>query len=453
MKKTHLTRVMIGFTFAFLLSSCRKDKTNIATGVSAATRTYSGNQLRDYYTLICKITQSTPGFFPPVASRAYGFVGVASYESVVHGIPGASSLYGQLNGLAQLPVPNETLEYNWAISSNTAVAEMMKLMFQVNLSSDNLNKIDSMENANLAVLSAGVQRDIINRSVQFGADVTAAIYQASTSDGGHQAYLDPFQLPYTLPGGAFCWVPTSSTLTPVAPYWGNVKPFILADINNNQANLPITFGTDPASPFYKIALDVYNQVKNNTPDQIAIAKFWADDPFSTCTPTGHSFNILIQLLKENNATLEKSSVAFAKLSIAEKDAFICCWKIKYQYVLLRPVSYIQKYIDPSFSTVIGTPPFPAYVSGHSTEIGAASKIYIDLFANEDGDYNFTDYSQVQWGFTTRSYKNFNEMAVEDANSRFYGGVHYDEDDVEGLRLGRKIGDNVNNSIHWPVGIK
>ena len=43
---------------------------------------------------------------------------------------------------------------------------------------------------------------------------------------------------------------------------------------------------------------------------------------------------------------------------------------KYDYVLIRPVSYIQKYIDPSFKTVIGTPPFPAYTSGHSCEMGA-----------------------------------------------------------------------------------
>jgi hypothetical protein len=75
---------------------------------------------------------------------------------------------------------------------------------------------------------------------------------------------------------------------------------------------------------------VYNQVKNNTHDQLEVVKFWADDPFSTCTPTGHTFNILTQLLEENRCTLAKSALAYAKLSIAENDAFIACWQGKYR---------------------------------------------------------------------------------------------------------------------------
>ncbi len=224
-------------------------------------------------------------------------------------------------------------------------------------------------------------------------------------------------------------------------------------MEGNDAAPPAAWGTVQGTPFYQIALQVYSQVRNNTADQVAVARFWADDPFNTCTPTGHSFNILIQLLKESKSTLEKTSVAIAKLSITEKDAFICCWGVKYRYVLLRPVSYIRKYIDPSFTTVIGTPDFPSYVSGHSTEIGAASRVFSQLFTDGSGNYDFTDYSQLQWGLTTRQYRNFNDMAEEDANSRFYGGVHYDEDDKEGLRLGRQIGDNVNHLIAWPTSLQ
>lgn len=68
-------------------------------------------------------------------------------------------------------------------------------------------------------------------------------------------------------------------------------------------------------------------------------------PFVTCTPTGHTFNILTQLLEETNATLEKAVAAYAMLGIGENDAFIACWEAKFDYSLIRPVSYIQKYID------------------------------------------------------------------------------------------------------------
>ena len=47
------------------------------------------------------------------------------------------------------------------------------------------------------------------------------IYEYSKTDGGHESYLDPFQLPYTIPVDSGCWVATGAVLTPISPYWGN----------------------------------------------------------------------------------------------------------------------------------------------------------------------------------------------------------------------------------------
>jgi hypothetical protein len=80
-------------------------------------------------------------------------------------------------------------------------------------------------------------------------------------------------------------------------------------------------------------------------------------------------------------------------------------------------------------------------------------IFADLFTDGSGKYDFTDYSQVQYGFAARHYANFNDMAMECANSRFYGGIHYTPDNIEGLHLGRIIGDNVNKMLVWPTHIK
>ncbi|MDP9046918.1 MAG: vanadium-dependent haloperoxidase, partial [Bacteroidota bacterium] len=414
MKKQYFLAASV-ILLVVMISSCHKDKNiNIpVSSTSRATRSFSSDQIRNYFTLMCTVTKNTKGFFPTQAARAYGYVGVAAYEAVVNGIPGGLSLSGQLNGINNIPKPSANLEYNWAISSNAAIAEMMRDMFDVNLTAANRAKIDSTEAANLAGLSAGVNADAVTRSVQYGKAVTAAIYKASISDGAHQSYLDPFQLPYTLPAVDYCWEPTSVTSpNPVSPKWGDTRPFMAVNISNTSPVAPTTYSTAAGSDFYKLALDVYNQVKNNTAEQIAITKYWADDPFNTCTPAGHTFNILSQLLKENSATLEKASVAYAQLSIAENDAFISCWKSKYQYVLIRPVTYIQKNIDANFKTVIGTPPFPAYTSGHSYESGAASMIFNNLFTDGSGKYDFTDYSQLQYGYSTRHYSNFNDMAQE-----------------------------------------
>src|SRR5690606_36369134 len=168
---------------------------------------------------------------------------------------------------------------------------------------------------------------------------------------------------------------------------------------------------------------------------------------------GHTFNIVNQLLQESNASLEKTAVGLAMMAVAENDAFISCWKSKYDYVLIQPVSYNQKYIDPSFETVIGTPPFPAYISGHSAEIGAGVKVMIHLFTDESGDYTFTDLSQLQYGFEARSYDNFYDMAEECALSRYYGGIHFEMDNTAGLDVGYAVGDAVVNDLDWPQNLQ
>jgi hypothetical protein len=225
------------------------------------------------------------------------------------------------------------------------------------------------------------------------------------------------------------------------------------NVTNTQPVAPTSFSIEPGSLFHREALAVYDQVRSNTLEEIEIARYWADDPFNTCTPAGHTFNILAQLLDEDDATLEKASAGFAMLAIAENDAFIACWKTKYVHTLIRPVSYIRLYIDASFTTVIGTPPFPAYSSGHSAEVGAGSRIFTRLFTDGSGNYNFTDYSQLQYGFAARNYTNFNAMANECANSRLYGGIHYPMDNNKGLQTGRAVGDNVNNLLEWPDDLR
>ncbi len=448
----HPLKVLVIILFAGFLHSCTKDESIVK---SQETEAYSANFLLEYYDLICITTKSTPGFFPPQAARAYGYISIANYEAVRNGIENAISLQSQLNGFSKytLPTIQENVEYNWAIASNAAVSKMMLYMFDKNLRNTERLKIEDLERKTYNTLSANVSSEIADRSVAYGKAIADAIYEYSKSDGGHETYLEPFQLPFTVPNDPYCWVPTSATLTPLSPRWGSNRPFLENNISKVQPRMPVEFSVDKSSEFYKEAMFVYNTVQNNTREQIEMAKYWADDPFATCTPAGHTFAILTQILKEERVTLSKASVALARMGIAENDAFIACWKGKYDYLLIRPVSYIQRYIDPNFKTVIGTPPFPAYTSGHSCEIGAGARILSAMFTNGSGDYQFTDYSQLQFGFKARSFQNFNQMAEECANSRLYGGIHYTFDNDKGLQVGKAIGDNVNKEIKWPTFIR
>lgn len=441
--------ISLGLIF---IQSCSKD---ITTETSPKAETHSAQFLLDYYDLICKITKNTPGFFPPQTARAYGYISVANYEAVRHGIDGAYSLRDQLNEFQNyiLPQPELDKEYNWTLCSSTAVDRMIKYMFDKNLKPADKIKLEDLTRRILEESSSGVKLEIIERSIAYGSKIADAVYAYSKTDGGHESYLEPFQLPYTVPNDDHCWVPTGAIKNPLSPKWGSNRPFLINNVARVQPSIPVTFSTERTSEFYREAMFVYNSVRYNTSEQIEIAKYWADDPFATCTPAGHTFNILIQILNEERATLAKASVALARMGIAENDAFIACWKGKYDYVLIRPVSYIQRYIDPNFNTVIGTPPFPAYTSGHSCEIGAGARILTDLFTNGSGYYPFTDYSQLQYGFAARSFKSFDELANECANSRLYGGIHYEFDNKKGLQVGYAIGDNVNKEIKWPKYVR
>ena len=451
----NLKSILLFTATLLFISSCTKDEAFEIPIVQKTTNKYSGEKVRGYFNLLCDISKTTPGFFPPQVARAYGYVGITTYEAVVNGISGAQSLGNQLNGLtlSDLPKVETGKDYNWAICSNAALSNIILKMFGAKLSAANSNAVDSMYKANLSELSVGENTVVISRSVLYGQSLSDAIYKYSKTDGGDESYLDPFQLPYIMATDSFCWVPTGAAQHPVSPFWGNNRPFLTANTNNTQLSDPIPFSSMPSSGFYREAMDVYNQVLNNNQEQVEITKYWADDPFSTCTPCGHTFSVLTQLLQEDRATLEKSAVAYARMSIAENDAFISCWKGKYKYLLIRPVSYINRYIDPSFKTVIGTPPFPAYTSGHSCEMGAGARVFTSMFTDGSGNYQFTDYSQLRYGFQPRNYSNFNDMAEECANSRFYGGIHYKMDNSKGLQVGRAIGDNVNHLINWPTNVK
>jgi hypothetical protein len=440
------------FLLIFILGffhSCTKD---IEKAESPDTESYSATYLMDYYDLICQTTKNTPGFFPPQAARAYGYISIANYEAVLNGIDGAISLKSQLKGLSShtLPTPETGLEYNWAIASNAAVAKMMLYMYDKNLRPVDKLLIEDMEKANLKEMSVAVNFDIVDRSVEFGKKVADVIYDYSKADGGHESYLEPFQKPFAIPSDPYCWVPTGAVKDPLSPRWGNNRPFMDMNVEKTKVSMPVTFSENKDSEFYKEAMATYNQVKNNTTEQIEIAKYWSDDPFATCTPAGHTFNILTQILFEEKATLAKASVALARMGIAENDAFIACWKGKYDHILLRPVTYINRYIDPAWKTILGTPPFPAYTSGHSCEMGAGSRVLSAVFTGGDGNYQFTDYSQLKYGFFARSFSNFDVMAEECANSRLFGGIHYPMDNSKGLQLGRAIGDNVNKRLKWPT---
>jgi hypothetical protein len=104
--------------------------------------------------------------------------------------------------------------------------------------------------------------------------------------------------------------------------------------------------------------------------------------------------------------------------------------------------------DAEWAPLLPTPPFPDYISGHSTFGGAFAGVMTNFFGE---NYSFTAVSQEILG-VTRTYNSFYDAGFDDAISRVYGGVHVREATVDdALPTGLAIGNFVAQNLFKTVG--
>ena len=127
----------------------------------------------------------------------------------------------------------------------------------------------------------------------------------------------------------------------------------------------------------------------------------------------------------------------SRIVLALHDGFIVCWYQKFHHQRLRPETYINKYIDPSWRPLLQTPPFPDYTSGHSTVSPAAAAV-LGYFLGDH--FSFVDTSETIYGLPERKFESFYKAAKEASQSRVYGGIHFRDACEEGFKLGTRIGD-------------
>jgi PAP2 superfamily len=448
MKSVCLLSRAMGLFFIVSLLACKKNDALIPGMYAASDDLFSKTLITgqdaavpvSWYQLELKLIKESPGFSPPVAARAIAYTGIALHEAVLGGMDGRPSLSGQLNGLQRLPAPDRGRKYNWAIAANSAMAQIIKSLFP-NASTQNLALIAQLESSNLQAHSDNCAPEIIMRSINYGKLIAGIIYQWSATDGGKDGYLNNFPADYIPPVGPGYWVPTPPLFqSAMLPYWGNNRPLVKAGKSDIP---PPVFSTDTTSAFYKAAHLVYQKGLTLSPEEKIVAQYWADGG-GTFTPPGHLIAITAQLVNDQQLDLGEAATILAQVGIGLNDAAILCWKYKYRYNLIRPVTYIRLHIDSTWTPLIPTPPFPSYTSGHATFTSAAGNILAAYFGN---NYSFTDQQKTPDGFSPRSFNSFTDMINEAAVSRVYGGIHYEFDSEAGKVTGKKVAQQVL-SLHY-----
>lgn len=394
--------------------------------------------LRDWYLVMLELVRHTPTYSPPVASRTFAYAGVTVFEAVASGSGHLLSLVGQLNGLAKLPQRTVGETYDEALVIHAAMRDVVTALF-ANTGPTGQRVVSVFGKKQGTKVATGVAEDVAIRSLSYGSAVAAHILAWSRDDGGAEISNLGFPLDYTIEKKPGLWVPTSLIAVqqkPLLPAWGKNRTFAMPQGSTCSLPAPPQFSEDKNSAFYAEALEVYETVKNITPEQRAIARFWSDDAMLSPTPPGHWISIAMQLFERDAVPLEKRVAVLARLGVAVADAFIGCWASKFEFDLLRPVTYIKKVIDPAWEPVLITPPFPEYPSGHSTQSGASAAVLAQAFGD---NFAFEDETHTKDGIGPRHFENFTAAAEEAALSRLYGGIHFRSAIARGLEQGRCVG--------------
>ncbi len=280
------------------------------------------------------------------------------------------------------------------------------------------------------------------RGLELGRLVAERVLEVRANDGAADAGK------YENKSSAGAWRPTAPLYkAPLLPDWGYVKPFaIKKGTMYRPAGPPSLTSVQYAGAFTEVKrLGGKNSV-DRTEEQTQIAFFWADDA-GTCTPPGHWNMIAQAIAKERGSTLAENARTFAHLNMSLADAGILCWVIKFTYDFWRPITAIREADgDDKWTPVLDTPPFPAYISGHSTFSSAAAASLAESFGSDK--VRFTTRSDGAPG-VTRTFNSLWAAAEEAGMSRIYGGIHWQFDNVDGLNVGKTLGEYVSRNTLQP----
>jgi hypothetical protein len=199
---------------------------------------------------------------------------------------------------------------------------------------------------------------------------------------------------HNIPKGPAYW----NGKQPMFPMGGHIKTITLDSSSQFRPAPPPDFSKDMAE---------LKSFKQNF-RSMANALYWASQDFWG--------DVLNKKMFEQNIHLDPPRAAriYAVTAIGTMDLFAACWDAKYAYWGIRPDQY-----DTSYHSLIPTPPFPGYPSGHAAMSGMMATLYSYFFPAD------------------RAF--FQKKAKDAAESRFQAGIHFRTDNEVGLELGKKVG--------------
>ncbi|GEO06010.1 hypothetical protein AAE02nite_36740 [Adhaeribacter aerolatus] len=379
---------------------------------------------------------------PPLAARFFSYACLAGYEVVSQNDSAYRSMHGLLNKYPQIAKPAGISGYNYQLSAILAMLETAKKMQPSGtlLQKYQQQFLDSCR-------QEGLSEEVITNSLTYAQDISKQILAYAKADKYNRISNYPRYSPNNQEGG---WYPTPpGFFAPVEPYFNTVRSFTLDTCAQFKPIPPVAFSKDKNSAFYQLTNAVYQEGKNLPKDHQEIAAFWDCNPFALqdnghlmvgmkkISPGAHWLGITGIACAQAKVDFAKAMKINTLVAVSLMDGFLACWDEKFRSNRIRPETAIRRYIDPNWKPLLQTPPFPEYLSGHST-ISAAAAVILTHYLGED--FKYTDTVEERFGLPARKFNSFQEAAIEAGISRFYGGIHFMDAIDNGRKQGLQVGE-------------
>lgn len=380
---------------------------------------------------------------PPAAARCFAYANIAAFEATAIKQNKYTSFSGKLNDYIVLDLEVDTSKY----IVDLAVVKVFSSLAREGVFHPQL--IDELD----AQLTDSISSLYDNHKVDYTLEICRKLKEHLLKWMRADGFAEMRALPrYVTINEPWAWEPTPPKYSEALdPWWHKVRSFVLDSPSVYRPDFLVTFSTDPSSEFYNYAKEVQQTVETLTVEQREIANFWDCNPYLTkrdghairairqLSPGAHWMGLVRKACTAKKLGLEESLFRTAITAIALHDGFISVWDAKYHYQLIRPETYINRYIDSKWRPLLETPHFPEYTSGHSAISSAASTVLTEFFGSR---YMFTDSLEVPFGKSPRTFSSFKEASDEAAKSRLLGGIHYRFSNNDGVAQGEKVGHHV-----------
>ncbi len=335
----------------------------------------------------------------PYPHRVYTYVAQAIYDATIaaweskyfYNRPRPSELAHRLP--TALPVPNSP-SYP---SEHAAAAQAAATVLAYFLPAEAQYFQTMAEQAGWSRVLAGLQYPSdYHAGLALGRSVAEQVIAKAKADGSDAVWTG------TVPTGPCKWIGANPGNVTAA----NWKPLLLNSPSEFRSALPpacdsaqVIAETTAVRTFPRTFVTNYK------------AFYWQSPEGLQTWPYRHADKWIFEDGLDQNPP--RAARAYALIAGVLFDAFIASQDGKFTYWYIRPHQ-----LDPAIAPLFPVPPFPSYPSNHSTFSAARSEVLAYLFPAH------ADFIRA--------------VGKEAGDSRIWAGIHYQMDNVEGVKLGKSV---------------